>query len=112
MAGSDEKILRYLGLAKRGRMLISGINTCTYAMSRGKVSLVILAEDISENSEKKILKEIRKNHTDFIRYGKKSDLSHAVGQEERSVFAITDDQFAKTILKEIMREIDRRRVCE
>ncbi len=107
-----DKVLRYLGFARKAGSLVSGVNTCTYSMSRGKAALVILAEDISENSEKKIMKEIRKSGTTFVKYGKKEDLSHAVGQAERSVFAITDDQFAKTILNEIMRENDRRRVCE
>ena len=59
------------------------------------------AEDISEGSEKKIMKEIRKSGTAFVKYGTIEDLSHAVGQAQRSVFAITDDQFAKTILNEI-----------
>ena len=108
----DDKVLRYLGLARKAGSLVSGVNTCTYTMQRGKAALVILAEDISENSEKKIMKEIRKSGAEFVKYGTIADLSQAVGQAERSVFAITDDQFAKTILNEIMRENDRRRVCE
>lgn len=107
-----EKSLRYLGFAKKAGKLVSGVNTCTYAMHRGKAALVIVAEDISENSEKKIMKEIRKSDTAFVKYGTAEDLSHAAGQAGRSVFAITDDQFAKTILNEIMRENDRRRMCE
>ena len=107
-----DKVLRYLGFAKKAGQLVSGVNTCTYTMNRGKAALVILAGDISENSEKKIMKEIRKSGTPFMKYGNIADLSHAVGQAERSVFAITDDQFAKTILNEIMRENDKRRMCE
>ena len=107
-----DKVLRYMGFAKKAGSLVSGVNTCTYNMNRGKAALVILAEDISENSEKKIMKEIRKSGTPFVKYGNIADLSHAVGQAERSVFAITDDQFAKTILNEIMRENDKRRMCE
>ena len=103
----DDKVLRYMGFARKAGSLVSGVNTCTYTMNKGKAALVILAEDISENSEKKIMKEIRKSGADFVKYGQKADLSHAVGQAERSVFAITDDQFAKTILNEIMRENDK-----
>ena len=54
-----------------------------------------------DKEEKKIMKEIRKSGTAFVKYGTIEDLSHAVGQAQRSVFAITDDQFAKTILNEI-----------
>jgi len=107
-----DKTLRYMGFAKKAGSLVTGVNTCTFTMNKGRAALVILAEDISENSEKKIMKEIRRSGTPFVKYGKKADMSHAVGQAERSVFAITDDQFAKTILNEIMRENDRRRMCE
>ena len=107
-----DKVLRYMGLAKKAGVLVAGTNTCAFNMAKGRVALVILAEDISENNEKKIMKEIRKCGADFVKYGTKAGLSHAVGQAERSVFAIIDDQFAKTILNEIMRENDRRRMCE
>lgn len=101
-----DKTLRYLGFARKAGKLVSGVNTCTFSMNRRKAKLVILAEDISENSEKKIMKEIRRTGTAFVKYGKIEDLSHAAGQTGRSVFAITDDQFARTILQEIMREND------
>ena len=51
------KINSYLGFAKKSGNLMSGTNTCIFGISKGKVKLVILAEDISENSEKKIMKE-------------------------------------------------------
>ena len=98
---TDDKVLRYLGLARRAGKAVSGVNTCTFSMNRGKASLIILAEDISEGSEKKIMKESRKSGTEFVKYGTIEDLSHAMGQSDRSVFAITDDQFAKTIRNEI-----------
>ena len=47
-----KKIDSYLGFAKKSGNLMSGINTCSFGLSRGKVKLVILAEDISENSER------------------------------------------------------------
>ena len=68
--------------------------------------------DMGAGTRSELKKEIRKSGVPFVKYGKISDLSHAVGQAERSVFAITDDQFAKTILNEIMRENDKRRMCE
>ena len=106
------KVLSLMGFAKKSGNLVSGVNTCSFAIGKGKAKLVILTEDISAGSEKKIMKEIRKSGTEFVKYSTIDDLSHAVGQSGRSVFAITDDQFAKTILNEIMREKDRRRVCE
>ena len=47
-----------MGFAKKSGNLVSGVNTCTFAIKKGKVKLVILAEDISAGSEKKMMKEI------------------------------------------------------
>ena len=96
-----KKLISYMGFAKKSGNLIAGVNTCTFGMNRGKVKLVILAEDISENSEKKILKEIRKHNVKYVKYGDSEELSHAAGYSGRSVFAVCDDNFAKVILNEI-----------
>lgn len=55
----NKKVISYLGFAKKSGKLVSGVNTCTFSMAKGKVKLMLLSEDISENSEKKIMKEIR-----------------------------------------------------
>ena len=96
----NKKVLSYLGLARRARKLKSGVNTCTIEMAKGRVRLMILAEDISENGEKKIMKEIRRYGVPYIKTGTISELSHAVGARERSVFAICDKGFSEVILKE------------
>lgn len=96
-----KKIDSYLGFAKKSGNLISGVNTCTFGMAKGRVKLMILAEDISENSEKKIMKEIRRYGVRYVKYGSGDEISHAVGEAGRSVFAVCDDNFAKVILDEI-----------
>ena len=101
-----KKIDSYLGFAKKSGNLMSGINTCSFGLSRGKVKLVILAEDISENSEKKMMKESRKHGVKHVKYGRGEELSHIVGESGRSVFAICDDNFAKVILDEIKGETE------
>ena len=37
-----DKVLRYLGLAKRAGAVVSGVNTCTFTMNRGKLIEVYL----------------------------------------------------------------------
>ncbi len=95
------KVLTYMGFAKKSGNLVSGVNTCTFNMARGKVRLVILTEDISEGSEKKIMKEIRKNNVKFVKYGNSKEMSKATGATGRQVFAILDENFADVILREI-----------
>ena len=101
-----KKIFSYLGFAKKSGNLVAGVNTCTFAMAKGKVKLMILAEDISENSEKKIMKEIRKHGVRFVKYGSIDTLSHAAGTSGRSVFAVCDENFSKVILNEINGETE------
>lgn len=100
-----KKVINYLGFAKKSGNLVAGVNTCTFALKKGKVKLMILAEDISENSEKKILKEIRKSGVEYIKYGNSEEMSHAIGSQGRSVFAICDSNFSEVIMKEINGEI-------
>lgn len=99
------KVESYLGFAKKSGNLMSGSNTCIFGMAKGKVKLVILADDISENSEKKMMKEIRKHGVAYVRYGSSDELSHAVGTSGRSVFAVCDDNFSKVILNDINRDL-------
>lgn len=101
-----KKVISYLGFAKKSGNLVSGVNTCSFALTKGKAKLIILAEDISENSEKKIMKEIRKHGAEYVKYGCCEELSHAVGTSGRSVFAVCDDNFKKVILNEINRDAE------
>lgn len=101
-----QKVISYLGFAKKSGNLVSGVNTCTFTMAKKKAELIILAEDISENSEKKIMKEIRKYGVDYVKYGMGEELSHAVGTSGRSVFAVCDENFKKVILDEINGEAE------
>ena len=97
----NRKVISYLGFAKKSGNLMSGVNTCTFAMNKGRVRLMILAEDISENSEKKIMKEIRKHGVEYVKYGNSAELSRAVGSQGRSVFAVCEAGFSEAIKKEI-----------
>jgi len=93
-----------IGFAKRSGNLVSGVNTCTFAIRKGKAKLLILAEDISEGSEKKIMKEIRKKGIPYIKYGTIDTLSRIAGETGRSVFAVLDDNFARSISNEAGRQ--------
>ena len=102
----NRKIISYLGFAKKSGNLMAGVNTCTFAMAKGKVKLMILAEDISENSEKKIMKEIRRYGVRHVKYGSSDEMSHAIGSQGRNCFAICDENFSEVILNEINRNAE------
>lgn len=96
-----DKVLNYLGLAARGRMLAIGYNTCMFMMGKRKVKLVVLASDLAENSMKKMLSLVKRNNVPYIVYGTKEVLSQRTGKEDSGIFGITDENLAKAILVEI-----------
>ena len=48
-----ERIYSFLGLATKAGKLISGEETCERALKLGKVFLVIVSDDASDNTKKK-----------------------------------------------------------
>ena len=96
-----KKVDSYLGFAAKSRNLVSGYHTCLHAIKQKKLKLLILSEDLSENTVKKLLKLTRDNEIPTRIYGKSEELSKVTGSQERGIFGITDVNFADVILKEI-----------
>lgn len=96
-----DKVLNYLGLAARGRLVVTGYNTCIFMMSKKKVKLLLLAEDLAENSHKKMISGAEKQGVPYRMYGTKEVLSHFAGKEDSGIFGITDINLAKAISDEI-----------
>ncbi len=96
-----DKVLNYLGLAARGRLVAFGYNTCVFMMDKKKVKLLILAEDLAENSMKKMTSIAQSKGVPYIKYGTKELLSQRTGKADGGIFGITDENLAKAILEEI-----------
>ena len=94
---TKQKILQLLGLATRARMTITGEELAVNEVRKGKAKLVILAEDASENTSKKLHDKCKTYKVDLHVFGTRSELGHAIGKEERVVIAITDSGFAKKL---------------
>ena len=75
-----DKVLRYMGLAARGRMLAVGYNTCILMMNRRKIKILILAGDLADNSKEKMISNAKKNNVPFRIYGSMENLSHITGK--------------------------------
>lgn len=96
-----DKVMSYLGFAARARKVLTGYNTAVFTMEKGKVKLVILAEDLSENSKEKMISISERLCVPYRIHGKMDDLSHITGTEGKGIFSIIDDNFANVISKEI-----------
>ena len=96
-----DKVYSYLGFAAKSRNLVTGYNTCTMMMEKGKVRLLILTGDLAENTVKKMLQQCGRTKTEYRIFEESEVLSHVTGNRGKGIFGITDSHFAEIICKEI-----------
>jgi len=94
-------VLSLLGISYRGRKLISGQENVLRGCDSGKVFLVILAEDSSENTRKKIERLCSRKNIPFFSWCHSAKLGKAIGKDQRKVIGITDNGIAKEIIKHL-----------
>ncbi len=89
------KVERLIGLATKAGKIITGLELCEKAVKSGKAKLVILAQDISENSKEFFVK----SGVDVIYLKSRESLGKCTGKELRSVAVITDSNFSAAVIK-------------
>ncbi|TWT04564.1 YlxQ family RNA-binding protein [Planomicrobium sp. CPCC 101079] len=92
-----QKILQFLGLATRARMTVTGEELVVNEVRRGNAKMVILAEDASANTNKKLHDKCKTYGVKVHVFGTRFELGQAIGKDERVVIAITDAGFAKKL---------------
>lgn len=97
---NENKIYGYLGLAARGRKLVSGEFMTEKAVKEGSARLVILAEDASDNTKKMFGNMCEFYQVPLYTMSNKELLGHTIGKQIRASLAVTDDGLAKAIKKQ------------
>ncbi len=97
----ENKVLSLLGLAYRGRNLVSGQEQCLDAVRSGKARLVLVAEDASDNTKKVFLDKCDFYRVPISIFGTKETLAKSIGKEMRSCMCVTDEGLARAILQKI-----------
>lgn len=95
----NDRILSLLGLAARGRNLVSGEFSTEKAVKEGKAKLVIISTDASDNTRKLFTNKCSFYHIPFAFYADKEALGKAIGRGARSSAAVTDYGMAQAIIK-------------
>lgn len=95
------KLQGILGLTKKSGNLLSGENNCISAIKSGKVLLVIVANDASENTKKLFRDKCTYRNIPVYYILDKDKLGKIIGKESRAVFAVTDKGFKDLIMKNI-----------
>lgn len=97
----NDKILSLLGLAARGRNLVSGEFSTEKAVKEGKAALVIVGSDASDNTRKMFTNMCTFYKTPIYFYADKEMLGRAIGKEMRASVAVTDPGMAANIIKHL-----------
>ncbi len=94
-------VLTLLGFAQKGKNLAAGEASVEAYLKKGKVFLLLIAEDQSVKNQQR-WQYLADNYTiEAIPFGTKEELGRAVGMSPRGIIGITDEQMAKAILKKI-----------
>lgn len=95
------KIYSLLGLCQKAGKIVSGEVGCEAAIKNKTAKLLLLAEDASENTKKKFQNSATYYHIPLLELGLKEEIGMTLGKESRAILAITEEGFAKSILKKI-----------
>ena len=87
-----------LGLAARGRNVVSGELQTLDAIKDGSAMLVIVAEDASENTRKLFTDKCSFYQVPIKLYGTREELGRAIGKDMRSSLAVVNAGLAKSII--------------
>ncbi len=96
-----DKILSLLGLAARGRNLVSGEFSTENAVKEEKAYLVIVSTDASANTKKLFTDKCNYRNIPIYYYGEKEALGKAIGKQMRTSIAVTDPGMAANIAKHL-----------
>lgn len=99
---NNERILNLLGLAMRAGKLVTGEEMTLQRVRSGQVKLVVLANDVSENTLKKMTNKCQSYHTPLISPFNSGEISHAIGKSRR-IIGVCDSGFAKK-MSDLMKE--------
>ncbi|WP_026689861.1 YlxQ family RNA-binding protein [Alteribacter aurantiacus] len=93
----NDKALNLLGLAYRARMIVTGEEIVLQSMRKNRLHLVILSEDASDNTKKKITDKASHYGVPLLIKGERHILGQAIGKSERVVLGVEENGFAKKL---------------
>ncbi len=95
----ERNILTFLGLATKAGKTVSGADAVSEAVVRECAYLVLVAEDASEGTSKKIAFLSRQAGVSFCRFSTRQKLGKFLGKDDRAVAAVLDKGFADRLIQ-------------
>ena len=95
----QNKIFSLLGIAMKGRNLVSGEFQTLEAIKRGSAMLVIIAEDASDNTRKLFTDKCSFYHVPSFTFVTKEEVGGAIGKDLRSSIGVCNAGLAEAIIR-------------
>ena len=92
-----DKVLSLLGIAARAKRIASGEFQTEHAVKSGEAYLVMVANDASENTKKRV----EYYQVPMAVYATREELGHCIGKEFRASLAVTDKGLAESVEKKL-----------
>ncbi|MBO4835611.1 MAG: ribosomal L7Ae/L30e/S12e/Gadd45 family protein [Lachnospiraceae bacterium] len=97
----EHRVLSQLGLAMKAGKLVSGEFMAENAIKENRAVLVIVTEDASDNTKKHFTDMCNYRDIPILFFGTKEQIGASIGKQMRASIAITDEGFAKSIIKKV-----------
>jgi ribosomal protein L7Ae-like RNA K-turn-binding protein len=96
-----DKALNMISIAMKAGKLVSGEFACEQAIKDGSGTLCIVACDASDNTKKSFSNSCSFYEVNYVEYGTKELLGHAIGKEYRASIVVCDENLSLSILDKI-----------
>lgn len=89
--------LKILRAMKNSDELVFGINMVFDEIE--KIHFIIIAEDINERNDKRIIGKAKEKNIPYVHYGKKNELGDIFNKEEINVIAVKNKKVARGLIE-------------
>lgn len=96
-----DKLYGTLGLCLKAGKLVTGEDSVLKAVRSNNAKVIIITEDASANTVKKMTNAGNFYNVPVVRFGTKEKLGAALGKNIRAVAAVLDEGFGAKILKTV-----------
>ena len=97
----EREALSILSLSHKAGALVSGEEAVVDSVKDGHAVLVIAAADASANTKKRLKDKAVFRNVEYVEFGSKESLGRAIGKEERSGIALTDEGLKNLFLMKL-----------
>ncbi|MGE5381158.1 MAG: L7Ae/L30e/S12e/Gadd45 family ribosomal protein [Methylocystaceae bacterium] len=95
------RVLQLVGLAARAGQVTSGTEAVKNSILRKKAYLLILSNDIADNTSRELIAACQRTGVHHICNGNKYELGQAVGKAYRVAVTINEPRLAQRVLSEL-----------